>query len=223
MITDSVQIQDRDIVVVSQKIVSKAEGRTVDLAKIRPSKKAISLARSRRKDPRLVEIILRESRQVVRARNGVLITETHHGFVCANSAVDQSNVRGESVALLLPLNPDKSAARIRNAITRRSGRDVAVIIADTFGRPFRNGQTNVAIGVSGMDPIMSYVGSKDMYGKTLRVTEIAVADEIASAAELVMGKAIRVPVAIVRGYDFKFASKASVQSLVRNKERDLFR
>ena len=223
LILAATELQDGDILVVSQKIVSKAEGRSVDLGTITPSKKATRLARVHRKDPRLVELILRESRKIVRARSGVLITETHHGFICANAAIDQSNVKGESQALLLPIDPDKSAFNIRKEIRRLLGKDVAVIIADTFGRPFRNGQTNVAIGVSGIDPIRSYVGTKDMYGKKLRVTEIAVADEIASAAELVMGKAIRVPVAIVRGYKFKPVRRSSIQSLVRDRSRDLFR
>jgi coenzyme F420-0:L-glutamate ligase/coenzyme F420-1:gamma-L-glutamate ligase len=223
MIAAAEQIREGDVVVVAQKIVSKAEGRVVDLASVTPSRKAVGLAKVHRKDPRLVEVILRESRRVVRARDGVLITETYHGFVCANAAVDQSNVQGESQALLLPIDPDKSASRIRKEIRRLTGKGVAVVIADTFGRPFRNGQTNVAIGISGMEPIKSYVGTKDMYGKSLRVTEIAVADEVASAAELVMGKAIRVPVAIVRGYEFRPAPRSSIGPLLRSKERDLFR
>jgi coenzyme F420-0:L-glutamate ligase/coenzyme F420-1:gamma-L-glutamate ligase len=223
LIVAAAELQNNDILVVAQKIVSKSEGQVVDLASIKPSRKALRMAKVHRKDPRLVEVILRESRKVVRARNGVLITETHHGFVCANAAVDQSNVKGESQALLLPVDPDKSASKIKKEVLRLTGKNVAVVVADTFGRPFRNGQTNVAIGISGIQPIKSYVGTKDMYGKKLRVTEIAVADEIASAAELVMGKAIRVPAAIVRGYKFKSVSRPSTQSLVRNKARDLFR
>jgi coenzyme F420-0:L-glutamate ligase/coenzyme F420-1:gamma-L-glutamate ligase len=223
LILSAAELKEGDILVVAQKIVSKAEGRAVDLASINPSNKAVRLAKIHRKDPRLVEVILRESHKLVRARNGVLITETRHGFVCANAAVDQSNVKGDSQALLLPVDPDKSAHKIRKKIHAGSGKNVAVIIADTFGRPFRNGQTNVAIGVSGMHPLKSYVGTKDMYGKKLRVTEIAIVDEIASAAELVMGKADRVPVAIVRGYKFQPAKHSSIKSLVRSRERDLFR
>jgi coenzyme F420-0:L-glutamate ligase/coenzyme F420-1:gamma-L-glutamate ligase len=223
MIVAAEELQEGDIVVVSQKVVSKAEGRAVELVNIKPSRKAVGLAKVHRKDPRLVEVILRESRKIVRARNGVLITETYHGFVCANAAVDQSNVKGESQALLLPVDPDKSASKVRREIQRLSGKNVAVVIADTFGRPFRNGQTNVAIGVSGMDPMRSYVGTRDMYGKKLRVTEIAVADEVAAAAELVMGKSIRVPVAIVRGYKFRPLQRSSIKTLLRSRERDLFR
>jgi coenzyme F420-0:L-glutamate ligase/coenzyme F420-1:gamma-L-glutamate ligase len=221
--TAGTEILSRDIVVVAQKIVSKAEGRIVDLRAIVPSRKAKNLARSHGKDPRLVEIILQESLRVVRARNGILITETRHGFVCANSGVDQSNVRRKSHVILLPIDPDKSASRIRSGIRKICNRDVAVVITDTFGRPFRNGQINVAIGLAGMDPIKSYVGSSDMYGKELRVTEIAIADEVASAAELVMGKSDRVPVAILRGYKFEPTSRSSVQVLLRSREKDLFR
>lgn len=221
--TAGIEIRARDIVVVAQKIVSKAEGRVVDLSAIKPSKKARNLARSHGKDLRLVEIILRESRRLVRARNGILITETRHGFVCANSGVDQSNVQGKSHVIVLPIDPDKSASRIRRGIRKICNRDVAVVITDTFGRPFRNGQTNVAIGVAGIAPIKSYVGSSDMYGRELRVTEIAIADEIASAAELVMGKSDRVPVALLRGYKFEPAPRSSIRALLRSKEKDLFR
>jgi coenzyme F420-0:L-glutamate ligase/coenzyme F420-1:gamma-L-glutamate ligase len=217
------EILGGDIVVVAQKIVSKAEGRVVDLRTITPSKNARTLARSQHKDLRLVEIILRESQRLVRARNGIIITETRHGFVCANSGVDQSNVQGASHAIILPIDPDKSASRIRSGIRKICDKDVAVVITDTFGRPFRIGQTNVAIGVAGIEATRSYVGSSDMYGRKLRVTEIAIVDEIASAAELVMGKVERVPVAIVRGYDFKPVQKSSINVLLRSKEKDLFR
>lgn len=217
------EILGGDIIVVAQKIVSKAEGRVVDLRAITPSKKARILARSQHKDFRLVEIILRESRRLVRVRNGIIITETRHGFVCANSGVDQSNVRGASLAIILPIDPDKSASRIRSGIRKICAKDVAVVITDTFGRPFRIGQTNVAIGVAGIEATRSYVGLSDMYGRKLRVTEIAIVDEIASAAELVMGKVERVPVAIVRGYEFKPVQKSSINVLLRSKDKDLFR
>lgn len=222
-IADSqVEIQNGDILVVTHKIVSKAEGRIVDLARIKPSTKAISMAKRHDKDPRVMELILNESIQILRAKNGIIISETKHGFVCANAGVDQSNVEGDK-AVLLPVAPDQSASRIQEAVKKKIGKEIAVIITDTFGRTFRNGQTNVAIGISGINPIKSYIGTYDMYGRKLRVTEIAVADEIASAAELVMGKTEGTPVAIVRGYIFEKASKTSVKSLLRAKERDLFR
>jgi coenzyme F420-0:L-glutamate ligase / coenzyme F420-1:gamma-L-glutamate ligase len=217
-----IEIQDGDILVVTHKIVSKAEGRIVDLASIKPSTKAISMAKEHDKDPRVMELILMESTQILRAKNGIIISETKHGFVCANAGVDQSNVEGDT-AVLLPVAPDESAGRIQEVVKKKIGKEIAVIITDTFGRSFRNGQTNVAIGVAGINPIKSYIGTYDMYGRKLRVTEIAVADEIASAAELVMGKAEGTPVAIVRGYIFEKASKTSVKSLLRAKERDLFR
>ena len=217
-----IEIQDGDILVVTHKIVSKAEGRIVDLASIKPSTKAISMAKEHDKDPRVMELILMESTQILRAKNGIIISETKHGFVCANAGVDQSNVEGDT-AVLLPVAPDESAGRIQEAVKKKIGKEIAVIITDTFGRSFRNGQTNVAIGVAGINPIKSYIGTYDMYGRKLRVTEIAVADEIASAAELVMGKAEGTPVAIVRGYIFEKVSKTSAKSLLRAKERDLFR
>jgi coenzyme F420-0:L-glutamate ligase / coenzyme F420-1:gamma-L-glutamate ligase len=215
-------IQNGDILVVTHKIVSKAEGRIVDLPRIRPSIKAIKMAKEHDKDPRLMELILNESAQILRAKNGIIISETKHGFVCANAGMDQSNVKGDT-AVLLPIAPDESATRLQDAVKKKIGKEIAVIITDTFGRTFRNGQTNVAIGIAGMNPIKSYIGTDDMYGRKLRVTEIAVADEIASAAELVMGKAEGTPVAIVQGYSFEKTSKTSVNLLLRAKEQDLFR
>ena len=219
---NQIEIQNGDILAVTHKIVSKAEGRVVELDSIKPSTKAISMAKEHDKDPRIMELILKESSQILRAKDGIIISETRHGFVCANAGVDQSNVKGDT-AVLLPLAPDESADRIRHAVKKKVGKEVAVIITDTFGRTFRNGQTNVAIGIAGINPIKSYIGTYDMYGRKLRVTEIAVADEIASASELVMGKAEGTPVAIIRGYDFEKASKASIKSLIRAKNRDLFR
>ena len=218
------EVRDGDILVVAQKAVSKAEGRTVDLGRVMPSARAKRLAREHGKDPRVMELILKESARILRARKGIIISETRHGFVCANAGVDQSNARGDS-AVLLPVDPDRSASRLRDAVKREAGRDVAVVITDTFGRPFRIGQTNVAIGVAGIGPVKSYVGSRDMYGKTLRVTEIAIVDEIASAAELVMGKAEGVPAAIMRGYKYEKAPKSTTtaKSLIRPKKLDLFR
>jgi coenzyme F420-0:L-glutamate ligase/coenzyme F420-1:gamma-L-glutamate ligase len=217
-----IEIQNDDILVVTHKIVSKAEGRVIDLASIKPSTKAIRMAEEHDKDPRVMELILNESTQILRAKNGIIISETKHGFVCANAGVDQSNVEGDT-AVLLPVAPDESASRLQDAVKKKVGKEIAVVITDTFGRTFRNGQTNVAIGIAGINPIKSYIGTYDMYGRKLRVTEIAVADEIASAAELVMGKAEGTPVAIVRGYNFERASRSSVKSLLRAKERDLFR
>lgn len=217
-----IEIQNGDILVVTHKIVSKAEGRVVELDSIEPSTKAINMAKEHDKDPRIMELILRESSQILRAKDGIIISETRHGFVCANAGVDQSNVKGDT-AVLLPLAPDESADRIRHAVKKKVGKEVAVIITDTFGRTFRNGQTNVAIGIAGINPIKSYIGTYDMYGRKLRVTEIAVADEIASASELVMGKAENTPVAMIRGYNFEKTSKASIKSLIRAKDRDLFR
>jgi coenzyme F420-0:L-glutamate ligase/coenzyme F420-1:gamma-L-glutamate ligase len=214
---------DGDILVVAHKAVSKAEGRILDLGQIVPSRRASTMARIHHKDPRLVEIILKESRRIVRASRGVIITETRHGFICANSGVDQSNIEGDNLVILLPLNPDKSASRLRSALKEKHHRNVVVIITDTFGRPFRNGQTNVAIGAAGIDPIKSYIGTSDMYGKKLRVTEIAIADEIASAAELVMGKTEWVPAAIVRGYIHEGSQKSDAKTLLREKRTDLFR
>ena len=218
-----IDILEGDIIVVAQKIVSKSEGRIVHLDKVVPSRKAKSIAKANQKDPRLVELILQESTRIVRIRRGVIITETHHGFVCANSGIDQSNAKDESTAILLPLDPDKSASRIRNDLLKDYSRQVAVIITDTFGRPFRNGQTNVAIGIAGIAPMKSYVGKSDMYGKILRVTEIAIVDEISSAAELVMGKSDRVPAVIVRGLEYEYSPKATIKSLLRNRKKDLFR
>jgi coenzyme F420-0:L-glutamate ligase/coenzyme F420-1:gamma-L-glutamate ligase len=217
------QFQQGDIAVVSQKIVSKAEGRVLPLSKIIPSDFAKTIANETGKDPRQVEVVLRESKKIIRMRGGHLITETSHGFICANAGVDQSNVgtRRDSVTLL-PRDSDASADRIRKTIHHTTGRDVPVIITDTFGRAWRMGQVNFAIGISGMKPIHDYRGTKDMYRRTLQVTEIAVADELAGAAELVMNKADRVPVAIVRGYKAP-RGRGRVRDLIRPEEFDLFR
>ena len=216
------EIKDGDVLVVAHKIVSKAEGRIVSLADVEPSAKAMKMAKEHGKDPRIMELILKESVQILRAKNGIIVSETRQGLVCANAGVDQSNVEGDS-AVLLPVDPDRSASRLRDAVKKKAGKEIAVVITDTFGRPFREGQANVAIGVAGISPIKSYIGSRDMYGRKLRVSEIAVADEIASAAELVMGKAQGVPIAIIRGYKFEKAAKSSAKSLQRSRERDLFR
>jgi coenzyme F420-0:L-glutamate ligase/coenzyme F420-1:gamma-L-glutamate ligase len=216
------QIEDGDVVVVAQKVVSKAEGRLVPLAEVTPSPFAVAYAQTFDKDPRHVEVVLREARRVVRMDHGVLIVETFHGLVCANAGVDASNVEGEEVLCLLPVDSDASAARLVESIRERTGKRIAVIVTDTFGRPWREGQTNVAIGVAGMSPLRNYVGQIDQYGYELRVTLLCVADEIASAAELVMGKIDRVPVAIVRGFEYE-PTEGSASLLVRAAERDLFR
>ena len=219
-------IIDHDILVIAHKIVSKAEGQIVDLRYIKPSVKSLAIAKENDKDPRIVQTILNESKEIVRLSRGIIIAETKHGFICANAGVDQSNVEDSfNHALLLPKDADASAKKIRQSLRKKTGKDIAVIITDTFGRPFREGQTNVAIGIDGINPIKSYIGNIDMYGKKLRVTEIAVADEIASAAELAMGKLERVPFVIIRGYKYHLVHKksTSVSKLIRPKEKDLFR
>jgi coenzyme F420-0:L-glutamate ligase / coenzyme F420-1:gamma-L-glutamate ligase len=217
------EFQRGDIAVISQKIVSKAEGRTLTLSKITPSEFARTIANETGKDPRQVEVVLRESKKIIRMRGGHLITETAHGFICANSGVDQSNVgRTRDSVTLLPRDSDASADRIRKTIHHITGRDVPVIITDTFGRAWRIGQVNFAIGISGMKPIQDYRGTKDMYRRTLQVTEIAVADELASAAELVMNKSDKVPVAIIRGYKAP-KGRGRIKDLIRPEEFDLFR
>jgi coenzyme F420-0:L-glutamate ligase/coenzyme F420-1:gamma-L-glutamate ligase len=221
-----VNLCDGDIVVIAQKIVSKAEGRIINLEHIKPSAKSLAIAKENGKDARIVELILNESKEVLRLFNGILIVETKQGFICANAGIDQSNVQdGYNNALLLPVDADRSANKIRNSLRKKTGgKDVAVVITDTFGRPFREGQTNVAIGIAGIEPIKSYIGTTDMYGKKLKVTEIAVADEIASAAELSMGKLDRVPIVIMRGYKYQKADeKSSISKIIRSKEKDLFR
>ena len=217
------EFQMGDITVISQKIVSKAEGRVLNLSKVTPSPFASFVAKEADKDPRQVEIILRETRKIIRMRAGHLITETRHGFICANAGVDASNVaKGRDIVTLLPLDPDSSADRIGKTIRKLTGKLVPVIVTDTFGRAWRMGQVNFAIGVSGMKPINDYRGARDMYRHTLRVTEIAVADELASAGELVMNKSDRVPVALVRGYTFS-RGKGTAKDLLRPEEMDLFR
>jgi coenzyme F420-0:L-glutamate ligase / coenzyme F420-1:gamma-L-glutamate ligase len=215
-------IQSGDVVVVTQKIVSKAEGRLVALDSVTPSAEAEKLGVETEKDPRLVELILQESAGIVRQRGPVLITETKHGFVCANAGIDASNVGPEGIVCLLPVDPDASARRIRDAIRQRTGADVAVVISDTFGRPWREGHTNVAVGLAGMLPFVDYVGQTDPHGYELRVSTLAVADELAAAAELVMNKLDAVPVAIVRGYPYP-RGEGSTRELVRDREKDLFR
>jgi coenzyme F420-0:L-glutamate ligase/coenzyme F420-1:gamma-L-glutamate ligase len=215
-------VEDGDVLVVTQKIVSKAEGRIVDLATVTPSPFALQIAAQWEKDPRQVEVVLSETRRIVRMERGVMICETHHGFVCANAGVDASNVEITGTVCLLPVDPDVSARRIHNHVFDATGVRAAVVISDTFGRPWREGHVNFAIGVAGIQPIVNYAGQRDPAGYELRVTQIAIVDELAAAAELVHGKLARVPVAIIRGADYT-AGPGAVSSLVRSPERDLFR
>jgi coenzyme F420-0:L-glutamate ligase/coenzyme F420-1:gamma-L-glutamate ligase len=213
-----------DIVVVAQKVISKAEGRLIDLKLVNPSEKSLQIAKQNDKDPRLIELILNESVDILRLARGIIIVETKRGLICANAGVDQSNVENSNhYATLLPEDADLSARELRQSFKRKTGIDVAVVITDTFGRPFREGQINVAIGIAGIQPIKSYIGTMDMYGKKLKVTEIAVVDEIASAAELQMGKSERIPVVIIRGYLYQMVENSSLSQLLRSKEKDLFR
>lgn len=215
-------LADGDVVVVTQKLVSKAEGQLVDLREVEPSALAREWAERYDKDPRQVEVVLREARRIVRMANGLIIAETRHGFVCANAAVDASNASAPDQVSLLPVDPDASAERIRRGLAERAGVELAAIITDSFGRPWRKGIVNVAVGVAGMEPLIDYRGQYDDQGYELRATVIAVADEIASAAELVMGKLARRPVAIVRGYAYQ-PGDGSARALVMEPERDLFR
>jgi coenzyme F420-0:L-glutamate ligase / coenzyme F420-1:gamma-L-glutamate ligase len=213
-----------DIVVVAQKVVSKAEGRLIDLRLVSPSQRSLQIAKQNDKDPRLIELILNESVDILRLTRGILIVETKRGLICANAGVDQSNVEKSSdYVALLPEDADLSARELRHSIKRKTGIDVAVVITDTFGRPFREGQINVAIGIAGIQPIKSYIGTLDMYGKKLKVTEIAIVDEIASAAELQMGKSERIPVVIIRGYVYQMVENSSLSQLLRSRVKDLFR
>ncbi|MGQ4806780.1 Bifunctional F420 biosynthesis protein FbiB [Candidatus Entotheonellaceae bacterium PAL068K] len=211
-----------DILVVTQKIVSKAEGCLVNLKDVTPSPLAESFARQWQKDPRNVEVVLGQTRRMVRMDRGVLIVETHHGFVCANAGVDQSNMDDPEVVAVLPADPDASARAIRHGLQARLGVDLAVIISDTFGRPWREGLVNVAIGLAGIESHKNYIGMHDAQGYELRVTSLAIADELAAAAELVMNKLDNVPVAIIRGYDYP-RGEGDLTRLTRDAERDLFR
>jgi coenzyme F420-0:L-glutamate ligase/coenzyme F420-1:gamma-L-glutamate ligase len=214
-------LQDGDILVVTQKIVSKAEGCVIQLDEVEPSLLAAEWAARWGKDARVVELVLRQSRRIVRMERGVIISETHHGLVCANAGVDCSNVGGDR-ATLLPVDPDASAERLRAALSAASGVRIGVVISDTFGRAWREGQINVAIGVAGVEPLRHFEGQVDPTGYELRVTMLATADELASAAELVMGKLDGVPVALVRGLE-RALGPGSARDLVRTAAMDLFR
>ena len=217
----SLEVVDRDIFVVTQKVVSKDEGRTVRLESVKPSRLARAWAGELGKDPALVEVILSQSRRIVRMDRGRLIVETHHGWVCANAGVDQSNSAAGEVTLL-PEDPDASARRLRSCLQRSFRTHLAVIVSDTFGRPWREGLVNVAIGVAGLTPLFDYRGGLDSAGRRLEATAIAWADELAGAAEPVMGKTRGIPVAIIRGLTYP-AAEGSARALIRAPKNDLFR
>lgn len=221
LILNSVELHDRDIIVIAQKIISKQEGRIVDLSTVIPSLLARGISSEYKKDPCIVELILSESQKIVRMDNGIIIVETKNGFICANAGIDESNVKN-GFATLLPINSDHSAEKICKQIEKTSGKEIAVIISDTFGRPFRMGQTNCAIGVYGLNPVLDYAGTCDNFGNILQVTAIAIADEICSTAELVMKKIEKCPVVIIRDYEFK-KEISSITQLIRPEKEDLFR
>jgi len=221
IISQNAKLNDGDILVIAQKIISKQEGQTIDLSGVSPSLLAQGIASHYHKDPKIIELILSESKRIVRMKNEIIIVQTNTGFICANAGVDESNVK-DGYATLLPIDSDISAQNIRQKIKETTNKNVAVIISDTFGRPFRMGQTNCAIGISGLNPILDYAGTKDSFGNVLRVTEIAVADEFSAAAELVMGKTLKCPAVIIRDYTFD-VEEIGVNKLIRKDTEDLFR
>lgn len=220
--TAGTPLADGDVVVVTSKIVSKAEGRLVELAEVEPSPFARAWSQQWEKDPAVTELVLRESKRIVRQLGPILITETHHGYVCANSGIDQSSSGAHGRVVLLPEDPDDSARRIRAGL-RRHGVEVAVIVSDTFGRAWREGQTDIAIGVAGIQPILSYIGQVDPHGHEFKVQAICTADELAGAAELVKGNVSRVPVAVIRGFVYEPDESATIGPVLRDQTRDLFR
>jgi coenzyme F420-0:L-glutamate ligase/coenzyme F420-1:gamma-L-glutamate ligase len=216
-------IQNGDIIVATHVIVSRAEGNIVDLETVTPSEFAKTVAKTTGKDPQLVEVILRESRSIIRMRDGKLITESKQGLVCANSGIDQSNVPGNTVVAPLPKDSDNSARTIRKNVMKISGKDVAVIVSDTHGRPLRQGEINIALGTSGFEPLRDRRGEKDLFGYTIRIKRTAIADELASAAELVIGQTNEgIPVAIIRGYPYPKSETANANKMIRPAEEDLF-
>jgi coenzyme F420-0:L-glutamate ligase/coenzyme F420-1:gamma-L-glutamate ligase len=217
-------LQDKDIIVVTHVVVSKAEGNIINLDEITPSEQAKKLAQKTKKDPALVEVILRETKEIVRIGPNSIITETKSGVICANAGIDRSNVSGDRNVVPLPKNPNASAQNIRQEIKRLTGANVAVIVSDTHGRPLRMGEINVAVGVAGIKPIRDRRGEKDLFGYVLRIKQTAIADELSSAAELVIGQANEgIPAAIIRGYNYQTAENVSATDLTRTKEKDLFR
>ena len=228
MIADSAEkqgtpVQDGDLIVITHVMVSKAEGNIINLDTVQPSEFAKTIAKQTEKDPALVEVVLRESKSIVRMGNGNIITETKHGWFCANSGVDRSNVPGARNVAPLPTDPNNSAAEVRKKIKEITGKEVAVIISDTHGRPLRDGEINVAVGVAGFKPIRDRRGEQDLYGYTLRIKRTAIADELASAAELVIGQANEgIPAAIIRGYAYPRSEDAKATELIRPREKELF-
>ncbi len=222
LVAEATELDDGDVVVVTSKVVSKAEGAVVELATVEPSAFAAAFARRWGKDPRVVEVVLRQAARVVRMDGPVMITETHHGFVCANSGVDQSSSGAAGRVVVLPPDPDASARALRRRFVEL-GVDVAVVVSDTFGRPWREGQTDVAVGIAGIAPMASYIGRHDPHGHEFRVQELCVVDELAGAAELVKGNTSRIPVAVVRGYPWERDEAASMASVIRDAAKDLFR
>jgi coenzyme F420-0:L-glutamate ligase / coenzyme F420-1:gamma-L-glutamate ligase len=219
LIAERVELQDGDVLVVAHKAVSKAEGRVVRLASVEPSDEARRLAAG--EDPRRLEVILRESKRIIRTRPPLVIAETPHGFVCASAGVDASNAPEPETVVLLPDDPDASASRLRERLRELTGAEIGVIVSDSFGRPWRQGTTDVAIGVSGIRPLLDLEGERDAAGYELHATLIAVADELAAAAELVLGKTSGIPAAVIRGA--ALAGEGSARDLVIPAERDLFR
>ena len=215
-------LEDGDIDIITSKVVSKSEGRDIDLATIEPNAFAQRYAQAWDKDPRVVEVVLNESKRIVRQVGPVLITETNHGFVCANSGIDQSSSGAHDRVVLLPEDPDESARTIRRKF-RDLGFDIPVIISDTFGRPWRESQVDVAVGIAGMNPVTSYIGEVDPHGHEFLVQSLCVADEIASAAELVKGNVSRIPAVVVRGFSYQSDEEATMQDVLRDPQNDLFR
>jgi coenzyme F420-0:L-glutamate ligase/coenzyme F420-1:gamma-L-glutamate ligase len=223
----NLRLEQGDILVVTQKIVSKAEGRTINLNDVQPSPFALAIAEQSQKDARHVEVVLQESKRIVRMDRGVIIAETQHGFICANAGVDESNVNGAHLLTLLPVDSDASAQALKTRLQELAEKadhsaEIAIIISDTWGRPWRNGQVNMAIGVAGIEPLTDYRGQRDSYGYELHASIIAIADELAAAAELVMGKIDQVPVALIRGYTYTPGS-GSGRALIRDSANDMFR
>lgn len=216
-------IKNDDIIIITHVVVSRSEGHTIDLNTVNPSNFARLIAKKTDKDPALVEVILKESQRIVRIRNGNLITLTKHGFICANSGVDKSNVPGDRTVALLPKDPDKSAQKIRQDIRKITGKTVAIIISDTHGRPLRDGEINITIGVAGLVPIRDRRGEKDLFNYVLKVKRTAIADELASAAELVIGQTNEaIPAAIIRGYTFEKSEEATTKDMLRPLEKEVF-
>ena len=219
------KIMQNDILVITQKIVSKAEDRIIDLKSIKPTKKALNLSESLNKDARLIQLILNESKSIVKLdkERGIIITENNNGHISANSGIDFSNIKGENNASLLPVNPDASAKKFHDYfINKLTTNNVGIIISDTFGRPWRIGQTNISIGSYGINPFVNYINKKDTYGEHLNSTNICLVDELAGGAEILMGKTMNVPVVVVRGLNFEF-SKIGSSEILRDKDKDLFR